>query len=80
MSEEKGRCAFCRTGSLEPGHTTMTLERNRATVVVKQVPALVCDTCGEAYLEGEVMDQLFREADEAVARGAEVEVRHFIAA
>lgn len=80
MNEKQSRCAFCKGGGLEPGHTTMTLERDHVTVVVKQVPALVCDTCGEAYLEEEVLEQLFREADEAVARGAEVEVRHFIAA
>ncbi len=50
------------------------------TVVIKHVPAQVCDTCGEAYLDEGVVEQLFREADEAVARGAEVEVRHYVAA
>ena len=58
----------------------MTLERGQATVVVKDVPARVCDACGEAYLEEAVVEQLFREADEAVLRGAEVEVRHYVAA
>lgn len=58
----------------------MTLEREGATVVVKHVPALVCDACGEAYLEAEVTEQLFREADAAIARGAEVEVRRYVAA
>lgn len=83
MSEpvEKGsRCAFCKGGHLQPGYTTMTLERDTATVVVKRVPALVCDTCGESYLEEDVLSRLFREADEAVARGAEVEVRSYVAA
>jgi YgiT-type zinc finger domain-containing protein len=79
-NQPRSRCAFCKHGRLEPGQTTMTLERDSVTVVVKHVPALVCDTCGEAYLEEEVLEQLFREADEAVARGAEVEVRHFVAA
>ena len=80
MSEKTSRCAFCRGGRLRSGHTTMTLERGAATVVVKQVPALVCDACGEAYLEEEVTEQLFREADAAIARGAEVEVRRYVAA
>ena len=78
--EKQSRCTFCKSGRLRPGHTTMTLERGTMTVVIKQVPARVCDTCGEAYLEEEVVEQLFREADEAVARGAEVEVRHYVAA
>jgi hypothetical protein len=58
----------------------MTLERGPATVVVKEVPALVCDVCGEAYLDEAVTKQLFREADTAIARGAEVEVRRYVAA
>ena len=58
----------------------MTLERGAMTVVIKHVPAQVCDTCGEAYLDEEVVEQLFREADEAVACGAEVEVRYYVAA
>lgn len=80
MSETPNRCAFCRGGRLRPGHTTMTLERGTATVVVKDVPALVCDACGEAYLEADVTAQLFRDADVAIARGAEVEVRRYVAA
>ncbi len=80
MSETRDRCVFCRGGRLAPGHTTMTLERDGATVVVKRVPALVCDACGEAYLEEEVVERLFHDADEAVARGAEVEVRRYVAA
>ncbi len=78
--EEQRRCVFCKGGRLGPGHTTMTLERGAMTVVIKHVPARVCDTCGEAYLEEAVVEQLFREADEAVARGAEVEVRQYVAA
>jgi hypothetical protein len=53
----------------------MMLERGAATVVIKDVPARVCDTCGEAYFEEEILEQLFLEAGDAVARGAEVEVR-----
>ena len=55
----------------------MTLERGTATVVFKGVPALMCDVCGEAYLEESVTETLFREADQAVRRGAEVEVRRY---
>lgn len=73
-------CLLCKHGQTQSGHTTMTLERDGATVVVKRVPALVCDTCGEAYLEEEVVERLFHDADEAVARGAEVEVRQYVAA
>jgi YgiT-type zinc finger domain-containing protein len=80
MSNLKPSCALCRGGRLIPGSTTMTLERDGITLVVKGVPALVCDVCGEAYLEADVTKQLFSDADLAAKRGAEVEVRRFVAA
>ena len=80
MSEKSGRCALCHRGRLEPGHTTLTLERGDVTFVVKQVPALVCDTCGKAYIEANVTERLFRDAEKSAAQGAEVEIRRYIAA
>ena len=70
-------CVICKTGQLRAGTTTSVLHRGGATVVVRGVPADVCDNCGEAYTSGEVTDRLLQEAAEAIQRGAEVEVRRF---
>ncbi|HET6567358.1 MAG TPA: type II toxin-antitoxin system MqsA family antitoxin [Rhodothermales bacterium] len=70
-------CVICKTGRLRPGTTSVMLERDGATVVVKNVPADVCDNCGEAYTSEEVTGQVLREAEDAIKRGAEVEVRHY---
>ena len=48
------QCPICPTGRLEEGTTTLTLERDGTTIVMKAVPANVCDTCGEATVEDEV--------------------------
>ena len=47
-------CTIC--GQAEPcsGTATVTLERERATLVMKGVPALVCPNCGEDYVSPEV--------------------------
>ncbi|MGZ3610756.1 MAG: type II toxin-antitoxin system MqsA family antitoxin, partial [Ktedonobacteraceae bacterium] len=45
------RCVICKQGETQPGTTTMTLERDSTTVVFKNVPAEVCQICGEAYLD-----------------------------
>lgn len=76
--DEAARCALCRAGHLEEGTTTLTLEREGTTLVFKEVPADVCDVCGEAYLDGRVLDYLSRKVDEAVEEGVEVDVRHYI--
>jgi YgiT-type zinc finger domain-containing protein len=70
-SEKAGeRCVFCRTGELQEGATTMTVERDDVTVVFKEVPARVCQQCGEAYLEGVTVDRV-QEAFEAACEGVD---------
>jgi hypothetical protein len=58
----------------------MTLERNATTVVFKNVPAEVCDTCGEAYLDAATTGQLLHVVEEAARLGVQVDVRSYIAA
>ena len=43
---------------MQPGTTTMTLERNETTVVFKHVPAEVCEVCGEAYIDAATTKRL----------------------
>jgi hypothetical protein len=48
-------------------------------VVIKGVPAEICDNCGEYYLSEELTEQVLTMAEEAVSNGAEIEVRRFAA-
>jgi len=72
-------CIICKTGETKPGHANVVLQRGEVTVVLKQVPADVCDNCGEYYLANDVAQQTFEIADAAVSGGAEVEIRQFAA-
>jgi len=71
------KCVICREGETVKGITTVTLERGEATLVFKSVPALICDNCGEVYLEDEVGSQLLAKTQEAVRSGVQVEVRSY---
>ena len=57
----------------------MTLQRGDSTIIFKLVPAEVCENCGEYYLSEAVTEQLLTRAEQAVANGAEVEIRRFAA-
>ena len=57
----------------------MTLERSGTTLVIKGVPARICDNCGEAYVDEQITRQLMAMADEALRAGVQVEVREFAA-
>lgn len=74
------RCLICRQGETEAGTATVTLNRQHTTLVVKPVPASVCDNCGENYLDDQVTSRLLDLIDTATRTGVEVEVREFATA
>ncbi len=73
------KCVICKHGETRPGKTTVTLERGSATLVIKGVPARICDNCGEAYVDEEATRQLVGAAGEALKSGVQVDVREFSA-
>ena len=74
------RCPICKHGNTSAGHVSVTLERGSATVVFRRVPAQVCETCGEQYLDEKTTARLLADAEAAVRAGVEVEVRSYVAA
>ena len=74
------RCAVCKQADIQPGTTTVTLERDELTLVIKNVPARICPNCGEAYVEEDVTAQLLRDAVAMARSGAQVDVRQYVRA
>lgn len=72
-------CSLCRHGEAVPGRVTVTLERGTTTVVIKRVPANVCENCGEYWLSEAVTEELLSRAEEAAQRGVELELLLFAA-
>lgn len=73
-------CPVCKHGTTAPGTATVTLEREGVTLVFKNVPAMVCDNCGEEYLDEDVTARLMEVAEEAAQTGVVVDVRRYKAA
>lgn len=71
------KCVVCKHGETKTGLTTITLERGRLTMVVRDVPAEVCDNCGEAYLSTQVADDLNEMGNRANDDRAQFEVRQY---
>jgi len=71
------KCPICKHGETQPGEVSITLERGGAVLVVRDVPAEVCDNCGEAYHSAEITETLLQQAEAAVRAGVEVDVRRF---
>jgi YgiT-type zinc finger domain-containing protein len=71
------KCPVCKHGDTQPGKMTAVLEQADTTIVVKEVPAEICDNCGEEYLSQEISAQLLKQAEEAVKVGIQVDVRKY---
>ncbi len=71
-------CVVCKKGATHPGHTTVTLEKNGGALVVRHVPAEVCENCGEAYVSAEVTRDLIASASQTLRDGVEVDIREFV--
>lgn len=71
------KCVICKNGETKDGLTTITLEKNGTTLVFKNVPALVCDNCGEKYLADTISKELLLKAKEIARSGVEIDIRDY---
>ena len=73
------KCAICRNGKTDEGHTTVVLERGQTILVFKRVPAKICNNCGEEYISSEINKELLRHARKEINRGITFELLDFAA-
>lgn len=73
------KCVICQHGETAHGETTITLERGMTTLVIKEVPAEICQNCGEAYVDEAIASSLLAEIDVATKLGVDIEVRRYAA-
>lgn len=81
MTNNYGRCPLCG-GEKREGTTTFAVDLKFGVVVVREVPALVCSKCGDAWIEDPVAAKLEAVVEGAREKQAEVEVTqwHLVAA
>lgn len=63
------KCLICRQAEIVDGLTSVIFERGEMRLVVNSVPARVCPSCGEAYVDEEVAVRLLRDAKEMSRAG-----------
>jgi YgiT-type zinc finger domain-containing protein len=74
------KCQICKHGNTHKGYVSITLERDGTTLLFKNVPANICDNCGEIYHDEEVTRSLLEQAEQAATRGVELDVRRYATA
>ena len=73
-------CTVCGQKDIAEGLVTLTFEREGTVVVIKEVPGLVCQNCGEEYVPDETATHALESAEAAVSSGESVTVLRYEAA
>ena len=68
-----GLCPLCG-GNRVPGQTTFSADLGTGVVVVRNVPATICDQCGAEWIADATAAELETVTSGARQRGAQVEV------
>lgn len=72
-SQTEDTCPLCG-GHKEKGTTTFTCDLDHGVVVVRQVPAMVCDQCHAEWMDDAVAEELEAIVNDARQRQLMVEV------
>jgi YgiT-type zinc finger domain-containing protein len=70
----KMNCVICKTGAMHEGQVTVTLEKNGSIILIKEVPAHICDVCEHYYLDESITEEVLKRGQEGILKGAELEV------
>ncbi len=67
-------CLICRQAEIIDGLSSVNFETGEMHLVINNVPARVCSSCREAYVEEDIASQLLRIAREMTEAGVLEEV------
>lgn len=73
MKHLNNHCPLCG-GIKQAGDTTFSADLNFGVIVVRHVPAQVCDQCGESWLDDSVAEKLESFVEDARIKHPVVEV------
>lgn len=66
-------CPLCE-GQKQPGRTTFTADLGENLVVIRNVPAKICEQCGEEWIADDVFQQIERVVENAKREHRQFEV------
>ena len=63
-------CLICREAEIAEGITSVIFQRGEMHLQINNVPARVCPSCGEAYVEEAIAVRLLQSAQEIYESGS----------
>ena len=73
MKKEKNKCPVCGN-NMTKGKTVYSVDLGYTLIVVRNVDALVCEFCGEEWIDNETSIELEKITEEAMQKRSQVEI------
>lgn len=67
-------CPICKFGKMKNGFTQVVLTRGKSTIIFKNVPAKICDDCGEYFLDEHTSQDIYEQAENCISSGQEIAI------
>lgn len=61
------KCLVCKHNRFKNGTTVLPIERGNAILLITDIPARVCENCGETYIEEETAQDVQDLAEETLS-------------
>jgi len=71
------KCLICKQGETRRGTANVSFQRGETVLLVQNVPAEICENCGEIYLDEETSRRLLKQAEEAWQQEVVFDIRRF---
>jgi len=71
-------CIMCK-GNLEKGLINYPVDARSQFLLIKDVPALICDQCGEYFFDDEIYAKIEGVVESAKKSNVEIEILRFAA-
>ena len=68
------KCFICNQEETVAGRTSVLFERGHLSLTINNVPARICPSCGEAYVDEGVASDLLKQAEQLAKAGTKVDV------
>ncbi len=61
------KCLVCKHNRFRKGTTMLPIERGNAILLITDIPARVCENCGETYLDEDIAQEVQDLANETLS-------------
>ena len=68
------KCVTCKHGNTFAGKTIITIAEGGSTIVIKDVPAQICDLCGAYYIDADTLEEVRKVVKHEKEIGSELTV------